>query len=69
MYFICLLLQLSANVCWEKAAGVYLGHDQQVEPCHCLEMASVSATLTPSSAAEEWGFMNGCLKNQEQWGL
>lgn len=54
---------------WEKAAGVYLGHNQQIEPCHCLEMVSVSATLTPSSAAEEWGFMNGCLKNQEQWGL
>ena len=54
---------------WEEAAGVYMGHNQQVEPCCCLEMFSVSATLTPFSAAEEWGFMNGCLKNQEQWGL
>lgn len=54
---------------WEEAAGVYMGHNQQVEPCCCLETFSVSATLTRFSAAEEWGFMNGCLKNQEQWGL
>lgn len=35
------------------AMGLSVGPNQQVDPCHCLEMFSVSVTLPPFSAAEE----------------
>lgn len=40
----------------ESCGAICMGHNQQVDPCHCLEMLSVSVTLTPLSAAEEWSF-------------
>ena len=69
MYFICPLLQLSANLCLGgRCRGIY-GPQPASRTWSLFRSFSASATLTSFSAAEEWGFMNGCLKNQEQCGL
>lgn len=47
MYFICPLLQLSANLCLGDAAGVYMGHNQQAELGHCLEASLHLPLLLP----------------------
>lgn len=50
----------------EESCGAIMGHNQQIDPCHCLEMSLYMSILLPFLQLRNGVFMNRRLQNQER---